>query len=162
MPNCSPETVADVIEESSWTERAKLVEQIAAAFVAGAFDALEAKSAIEVFRVTMYDGEPLVRRVLAETLKDATALPRDIVLALAHDIAEVATPFLAFSPLLDAEELTAIARDGSEAHRLAIACRKRPGLGPQLKRDWPRHPAVRQQREPDRSDAAPLVTATPH
>lgn len=129
MPSCNPETIAEVIDEPSWTARARLVERIASAYVAGDFDALEVRSALEVFRVTLYDGEPLVRRVLAESLKHATALPRDIVLALAHDVADVATPFLVSSVLLDADDLAAIARDRSAAHRLAIACRAPSGGG---------------------------------
>lgn len=129
MPNCSPETIADVIEEPSWTERARLVAQIASAYVAGDFDAMERRSAVEVFRVTLYDGEPLVRRILAESLKHATDLPRDIVLGLAHDTADVATPFIVSSALLDAGDLAAIARDGSAAHRLAIGCRTRSATG---------------------------------
>jgi uncharacterized protein (DUF2336 family) len=50
-----------------------------------------------------------------------THLPHDIVLSLARDEAQVARPILRSSPLLGDDDLVEIAREGSRAHRLAIA-----------------------------------------
>src|SRR5665213_2705301 len=100
MTALNRETIAEFIEEPSWTMRAKWIERVAVLYVEGELDEDEAHTALELFRVTVYDGEPLVRRVLAETLKHAIDLPRDMVLALARDTIEVAAPFLKFSPLL--------------------------------------------------------------
>jgi uncharacterized protein (DUF2336 family) len=59
--------------------------------------------------------------VLAENLKRMTAVPHDIVLSLARDEAQVARPILRTSPLLDDDDLVEIAREGTRAHRIAIA-----------------------------------------
>lgn len=123
------DTVAEFIDEPSWTARAKQIERAAALYVDGALDEEDAETAVEIFRVALFDGEPLVRRVLAETLKHATRLPDDIVQALARDIGEVAAPFLKCSPLLDADDLAEIARDGSAKHRQAVFCRPRTLAG---------------------------------
>lgn len=112
-------------EEPSWTARAKTIEGVAARYVDDAIDAREYAVALDLFRLARFDAEPLVRRVLAETLKHATALPRDIVRGIVADIAEVSAPFLACSPLLAADDLAAIAASGSPAQRAAIARRSR-------------------------------------
>ncbi|HLJ64755.1 MAG TPA: DUF2336 domain-containing protein [Stellaceae bacterium] len=116
-------TVDKMIEETSWTQRAKLLERIATRFVEGTLDALEWSIATDVFRVALYDGEPLVRRVLAEAVKDAVDLPRDILLGLISDVAEVAIPVLGASPLLSDDDLLVIACASSIQHRLAMASR---------------------------------------
>lgn len=121
------DTVTQFTEEASWTARAKAIERVATRFVEGPLSDAERLTALDVFRAALYDGEPLVRRVFAESVKRATDLPRDIVLALARDVPEVAAPFLAATPLLGDDDLYIIARDGSTAHRLAIACRPQPG-----------------------------------
>ncbi len=97
------ETLADFIDEPSWTIRAKIVEGVATLYVDDRLSARQRQDAVELFRVAVLDGEPLVRRVLAESLKHASELPRDVVAALSHDIAEVAAPFLAASPLVKAD-----------------------------------------------------------
>jgi uncharacterized protein (DUF2336 family) len=113
------------IEEDSWMARARVIERIAADYVDGALDAAGRDNAEEFFRLALYDGEPLVRRVMAETLKHATTLPRDIVLGLAQDVADVAAPFLAASPLLRDEDLLDIVAGGATVQRLAVAARRR-------------------------------------
>jgi uncharacterized protein (DUF2336 family) len=118
------EIIAQVVEDVSWTARAKLTERVATRYVEEMLDEAERQVALEVFRIALYDGEPVVRRVLAESLKHATDLPRDIVLGLARDLAEVASPFLAASPLLADEDLIAVVATCSTAHRLAVAARR--------------------------------------
>ncbi len=110
-------------QEQSWTERAKTVERAATFYVEGALDEEGRLAALDLFRLALYDGEPLVRRVLAESIKRARELPRDIVRTLARDVPEVSAPFLAASPLIADEDLLAIARDGASAQRAAIARR---------------------------------------
>ena len=117
------DTLAQFIEEASWTERAKTVVRLGTRYADGALAEAERQAAIEVFRIAIYDSEPLVRRVLAESLKRAQSLPRDIVLALAHDKPEVATPFLVASPLLTEEDLREITKSGSPEHRAALRAR---------------------------------------
>jgi uncharacterized protein (DUF2336 family) len=134
------ETVVQFIEEPAWTERAKTVERAATCFVEGGLAAEESALAADLFRLALYDGEPLVRRVLAESLKHARALPRDIVTALIRDIPAVSAPFLASSPLLEEDDLIAIAMGGASVQRAAIACR--PSLPVRVARALFGRPAV--------------------
>lgn len=117
------EIVIQFAQEQSWTARAKAVEQVATAYVEGAFEATERQAALDLFRLALYDSEPLVRRVLAESIKHARDLPRDMVRTLSQDIPEVSAPFLAASPLLGDDELLSIATGGATVQRAAIACR---------------------------------------
>jgi uncharacterized protein (DUF2336 family) len=132
------ESIGEFVEEASWTARAKLVERVASAYAAGTLAPTERQIALELFRLTLYDAEPLVRRVLAEALKRVADLPREIVLGLAQDKPDVAAPFLAASPLLDSEDLGKIARIGSTAQRSAIALRPvKAALLPLRRREEP-------------------------
>ena len=110
-------------EEQSWTGRARLVEQAASRFVEGGLAHGERLAALDLFRLALYVAEPLVRRVLAESIKRSRDLPHDIVRALAADIPEVSAPFLAASPLLSEEELLPLVKSGGALRRAAIACR---------------------------------------
>ncbi len=125
MTDVTREMVYRFAEEPCWTTRAKTIERIATRYAEEAFDAGERAIAHDLFRLARFDAEPLVRRVLAETLKHTAALPRDIVRGIAADIAEVSAPFLACSPLLAEEDLAAIAASGAPAQRAAIARRAR-------------------------------------
>ncbi len=124
MTTVTREVIAQLIEEASWTERAKSVERLAARFTAGGLDEAEWHAATDAFRVVLYDAEPLVRLVLAETVKFALDLPRDILLALARDTATIATPILEHSRLLNEDDLLPIVQRHSPAHRFAIAGRR--------------------------------------
>jgi uncharacterized protein (DUF2336 family) len=118
------EVIAQLIEEGSWTSRAKSLERLATRFVEGLLDEAEWHAVTDAFRVALYDGEPLVRRVLAESVKTAPDLPRDILLALARDMAAVAAPVLEHSRLLSVDDLLPVVKTGATAHRLAIAGRR--------------------------------------
>ena len=119
-------------EEPCWTVRARIVESVATRYVENMFEDGERAAALDLFRLALYDAEPLVRRVLAETIKHASELPRDIVRSIVTDDPEVSAPFLAESPLLSDDDLIAIALLGSRAERAAIA--RRPRLPPQVAR----------------------------
>lgn len=124
MSSSTRESLARFVEEDSWTARAKLIERVAARHADGVQDDAEQALAEELFRLALYDGEPLVRRVLAETLKHARNLPPDIVRALAHDRVEVSLPFLAGSPLLGDDVLIELVAGGTCAHAKAVASRR--------------------------------------
>jgi uncharacterized protein (DUF2336 family) len=110
-------------EASAWTERAKAVGKLAVSYCAGALDETQRLSAEELFRALAHDDETIVRRLLAELLKDAPHLPREIALALATDCPEVATPILTHSVALEPDDLLRVIREHPGAHRAAIARR---------------------------------------
>jgi uncharacterized protein (DUF2336 family) len=124
MATWTREIIADLIEQASWTARAKSLERLATRFAEGALEEAEWHAVTDAFRIALYDAEPLVRRVLAESVKTARDLPRDVLLALARDIAAVAAPVLEHSRLLSEDELLPIVLDGSTAHRFAMAGRR--------------------------------------
>jgi uncharacterized protein (DUF2336 family) len=116
--------IAQFIEEVSWTARAKALERLATRFAEDGLEPGEWHAVTDAFRIALYDAEPLVRRVLAESVKSSPALPRDILLALARDIAAVAAPLLQHSDLLTEDDLLPIVVRGTPAHRHAIARRR--------------------------------------
>ena len=126
LPRRTPEIAVTGLDNPSWIRRAMLLEQIAEAYADGTFGPAQRRQVEDLFRTAVYDHEPLARSVLAESLKRVTAVPHDIVLSLACDEAQVARPILRTSPLLDDDDLVEIAREGTGAHRLAIA--ERDGL----------------------------------
>src|SRR5712692_3166746 len=113
-----------LLEASNLAVRAKHAERLAAVYSRGALDAAGRTVAEEAFRLLRYDSEVLVRRLLAECLRHAPLLPRDIALALATDKAEIAVPFIEDSPVLGEHELLAILHDHPGPHRLAVARRR--------------------------------------
>lgn len=124
MATWTREIIADLIEQASWTARAKALERLGTRFAEGALEDAEWHAITDAFRITLYDAEPLVRRVLAESVKTAPDLPRDVLLALARDIAAVAAPVLEHSRLLSEDDLLPIVLNGSTAHRFASAGRR--------------------------------------
>jgi len=121
LPHRTPEIAFTGLDNPSWIRRAMLLEQVAEAYADGTFGPAQRHQAEDLFRTAVYDHEPLARSVLAENLKRMTAVPHDIVLSLARDEAQVARPILRTSPLLDDDDLVEIAREGTCAHRIAIA-----------------------------------------
>jgi uncharacterized protein (DUF2336 family) len=124
MSGATREVIIQLIEETSWTERAKLVERLGTRFSAGSLVASEWHAITDAFRVALFDSEPLVRRVLAESVKLANDLPRDILLSLARDTAAVAIPVLEHSAGLSDLDLLPLVERGAPAHRFAIAGRR--------------------------------------
>jgi uncharacterized protein (DUF2336 family) len=124
MTTGSRALIAQFIEEVSWTARAKALERLATRFAEGDLEPGEWHAVTDAFRIALYDAEPLVRRVLTESVKSSPGLPRDILLALARDIAAVAAPLLQHSDLLTEDDLLPIVVRGTPAHRHAIARRR--------------------------------------
>lgn len=79
----------------------------------------------QIFRLLMKDTEQFARAVLAEKLKENPVLPRDIVLHLANDHADVSTPVLSCSAVLSDADLIQIIEATQEIAKLqAIAGRE--------------------------------------
>jgi uncharacterized protein (DUF2336 family) len=110
-------------EAPSWTERAKAVGKLAMLYSGGGLAEAERLAAEELFRALAEDSEAVVRRLVAEWLKDAPRLPREIALALAMDRPEIAAPILTHSSALAAADLIRVIREHPGEHRAAIAKR---------------------------------------
>jgi uncharacterized protein (DUF2336 family) len=110
-------------EGPAWTERAKAAGKLASSYCEGALYTTQRAAAEHVFRLLAADGETIVRRVLAESLKAAPQLPRDIALQLATDRPEVASPMLTHSGALSPDDLIGVIRDYPGEHRAAVARR---------------------------------------
>ena len=70
------------------------------------------------------DVEAVVRRALAETLKDLPEAPPGVISALANDAIDIAYPILINSSVLQDIELIEIIRHRTHEHQLAIAMRE--------------------------------------
>jgi len=70
-----------------------------------------------------------VRKTLAYELRRARTLPRELAERIARDVAEVASPFLAQTPVFDPDTLAALARELEESLKITIARRRKvPGV----------------------------------
>ena len=76
-----------------------------------------------VLQLLVRDGEPEVRRALAEAVAASPNLPDAVAARLASDALEVARPILELSPVLDDDALSAIVRTHPVPHALAVAAR---------------------------------------
>jgi uncharacterized protein (DUF2336 family) len=119
----SPADVERLLSDRSAEARANTVEKIAGSFASQQFSQAERQEAEQIFRLLASDAEILVRQTLAETVKELPDLPNDVALALASDIADVATPILTFSEALTDEDLLEIVGNKSDIHQAAIASR---------------------------------------
>src|SRR5215468_10267674 len=107
----SREEILRLIEGSSWTARAKGAAELAAAYCNDQLAGETRHHVEDAFRILRFDAEVLVRRLLAECLKGARGLPRDIAMRLATDRADVAAPFLTHTPSLKEWDLLAILKE---------------------------------------------------
>ncbi len=119
-------TMADadrLAAEPSASNRRIIAEKLVARYDSGWAES-ERVIADQLLRALTRDVEVAVRMALSRSVAMSTAIPRDVAILLAHDIADVAQPILSDSDLLDAEDLIdIIARHGPE-HQLFIAGRR--------------------------------------
>ncbi len=87
----SPEDVNRLAQDPSPENRAAIADRLARQYEPSMAPA-ERNLAETIFRALLRDVEVRVRAALAESLKFNPAVPRDVAVALARDVAEVATP----------------------------------------------------------------------
>lgn len=121
----SQDDVKRLLSEPSPESRVEVAQKIAAGHSSGAFQQTELYVAEQIFRLLLRDTETRVRAALAEGLKDDVNAPKDVVVALASDVEDVALPVLQNSEVLDDEDLIDIIRSHEEITKhIAIANRK--------------------------------------
>ena len=90
------------------------------------------KYLVEVIEILAQDQAARVRRIVAETLKDMTSAPPQVIQRLARDTqVMVASPVLEFSPLLSDQDLLEIIEEGCASGKLS-AISRRKGVGEQV------------------------------
>jgi uncharacterized protein (DUF2336 family) len=115
--------VARLLAEPSATVRAELADKLAREIDSSLLTTAELQIAHDIVRVMAKDVELTVRRALSESLRSARHLPNDVALRLANDVAAVALPILADSPVLTDADLIELVRHGSADRQTAIAGR---------------------------------------
>ena len=105
--------------------RESIASKVASYYCSGMFSEDESRLAEEIFRLLTKDAAVRVRQILSDNLKQQPNLPHDVALALANDIADIATPMLEYSKVLTDEDLIAIVQSTKEiAKQIAISRRE--------------------------------------
>jgi uncharacterized protein (DUF2336 family) len=99
--------VEKLMADPSADTRARTGEKIAMEYERGwaRLSGAEREIAEDIFRTLVRDVETRVRQSLANHLKGADKLPRDLALTLANDVEVVALPMIKFSPVLTDDDL---------------------------------------------------------
>jgi uncharacterized protein (DUF2336 family) len=119
----SQSDVERLLRDPSAEARAEVAAKVAEQVGAQKLTAEERVIAEDIVRVLTRDAATLVRHALAEQLKESRAVPRDVALALAHDVDEVSLPILTHSLVLSDDDLIEIVRGSGAAKQAAIAGR---------------------------------------
>src|SRR4051812_31134761 len=115
--------VSRLLAEPSPDVRAEIAEKVSLTLAEGNIAPEEIALAQDVVRILARDVEVRVRASVAQNLRHARTLPRDVALKLAHDIDTVALPILTESLVLTEQDLQQIILLGSGAKQQAIAGR---------------------------------------
>lgn len=82
------------------------------------------KAAEHLFRLMLRETESRVRISMAERLKEAAHLPRDLAMTMACDIHEVALPILQFSEVFTDEDIMEVVYASEDTPRLLAVARR--------------------------------------
>lgn len=124
MMNMTATDVRRLTEDPSGEVRTGLTAKLAMDYRQGHFSAAETAIAIDIFRILTKDIEHRVRRAMAEELAHCNTVPRDIILKLANDEADVAVHVLEYSDVLTEDDLIAIINSTKEVMKLRAIARR--------------------------------------
>lgn len=113
-----------LLEDKSSDSRAEIGGRIAFSYGNAKLDEKECQIAEQIFRLLLRDTETRVRASLAENLKESDFVPRDIVLSMANDVAEVSLPILEYSQVLSDSDLLDIMYSSPENAQLMAITRR--------------------------------------
>jgi uncharacterized protein (DUF2336 family) len=122
-PRLGAQDVARLLSDPAPTARAETAGKIADAYVEAALSPSERQLAREIFAALVRDTAVIVREALAERLKNAPDLPRELAVSLARDADSVALPMLRHSMALEEADLLAIVAEAAPRRVSAIAQR---------------------------------------
>ncbi len=102
----------------------EVLDKVKSCYLADNLSAEDIKIAEQIILLLSKDAAVRIRSALAESLQKNNKVSKDIILQLAYDVEEVATPILSFSELLDEHDLLEVVQNCEEIWRyLAIAVR---------------------------------------
>jgi len=119
----TPNDIESLLKNPSAEMRAGIAAKVADTFDGAKLSARERVLAEQILRIMAKDAAERVRLALAMSLSHSTDVPRDVALALANDIDNVAAPFLAATPVLSEKDLVELVRASSGVKQQAIARR---------------------------------------
>jgi uncharacterized protein (DUF2336 family) len=122
------EDIRTLVKGATPDERATAARKLCAVMEREPISDDERTLAADILRVMAADAAQLVRKAIADTLRDSEIVPRDVALRLARDVEAICLPMLAFSPAFTDDDLSEIVRLGGPVRQVAIA--KRPALSP--------------------------------
>ena len=115
--------VARLLAEPSANTRAGLAGKLGTELDSPRLAAHELELAQDIVRILAKDVEAGVRSALAQSVRSARNLPRDVALRMAEDVEDVALPILGHSLVLTDDDLVAIVQRASGTYQTAIAAR---------------------------------------
>ncbi len=117
--------ITRLIHEPSTEARTRIASKVADSFNRMNFTERESAIAIEIFRLLVRDTSASIRRTLAEQLSHNPHVPRDIVLQLALDDADIAESILEHSLILSEEDLISLIKATREVKKWLAISRRR-------------------------------------
>lgn len=117
--------IRHLLEDNSSDSRVGISTKIASSYSGAKLDAKEQQIAEHIFRLLMRDTEVKVRASLAENLKESLQIPRDIVMSMVKDVAEVSLPLLEYSQILSDDDLMDIISSTQDNSRFSAIARRK-------------------------------------
>ena len=112
-----------LIADDSPEVRADTAKKVARVFDETILSKEEKEIAEDVFRIMVHDAEIIVRKALADNLKDNPYIPHDVAKILARDVEEVAIPIIQYCNVFTPEDLIEIVEMNNEEKTIAVAGR---------------------------------------
>ena len=117
--------VERLLTDPSADARAETATKIAAQYGTHLLTPAERSIAEQIFRLLVNDAETRVRGALVASVRESPHMPRDVALALANDVADIAAPVLRWSEVLTDADLVEIVTGRDMAKLAAVAERAR-------------------------------------
>jgi uncharacterized protein (DUF2336 family) len=115
-----------LLHDKTAQTRVDMTARIGGTYSMASLSTRERAVAEQIFRLLLRDTEQRVRETLAQSVKDSTSIPRDIVLSMARDVEQVSLPILQYSEVLTDDDLLELIGATQEVSRyLAISRRRR-------------------------------------
>lgn len=122
--NLTTEDVAALKKGQSVENKTLAIKKVAHYYTSdGNLSAKGMQLAEDIFRIMVQDIELKVREVLAESIKNSSNLPRDIVLKIINDTETVSVPFIQCYSNLTTEDLVSIINSQNIDKQKAVASR---------------------------------------